>query len=261
MSPSKYVSKRFPNLYKFPDSKNWVFRKYSASKGREFRFSTGESKSEAKANAIGLQAYHEWLGLKESEKETVYFSEYASETRDRKLALPDSDFAKASKRSFKHTTNQLIEVFGHLRLEQVDENVWEAYYSTELAKKKQKFYHRRKTLIEITRRAFREGLLPRIPEFKNPDPKPSAGQYLPDETVREIMEHCQPTGRMLVEILWRQGARPGEVLQYRWDMIRWDEGPHGAIHIPAEITKTRRARTIPLQSQVSSALKAWMLHQ
>jgi integrase len=261
MSPSKYASKRFPNLYKFPDSKNWVFRKYSASKGKEFRFSTGESKSEAKANAIGLQAYHEWLGLLESGKETIYFEEYAREQLDKKLALPDTEFSKSSKRSYKNSITHLIKAFGHLRLDQLDENQWEAYYSLELTKKKQKFFNRRKILIEITRRALREGIIQRLPEFKNPDPKASAGQYLSDETVLAILEKAQPTTRMLIEILWRQGARPGEVIQYRWDMIRWDEATYGAIHIPAEITKTRRARTIPLQSVVSERLKQWMLHQ
>jgi hypothetical protein len=41
-------------------------------------------------------------------------------------------------------------------------------------------------------------------------------------------------------------------------MIHWDEGKFGYIHIPAEITKTRRARAIPLNSRVSRLLR-WMI--
>jgi integrase len=257
MTPSRFASKKYPNLYRLPSSKNWVFRKYSKTKGKEFYHSTGESKSEANAYAIGLAAYHEWLGLKDSGKENPRFDAYVDEMLARKLALPDADFSPNSKRSFRNSIMHLRGAFGHLRLDQVDEDRWEEFYSESLQLKPgQKFFNRRKTLIEVMRKAQRDGFIKRLPEFKNPDPETNAGQYLSDETVEKILAAAAPQTRLLIEIMWRQGARPGEVLQYRWDMIRWNEGKHGAIHIPPQITKTRRDRTIPLNPRVAQLLRA-----
>jgi integrase len=256
MTPSRYASKKYPNLYKLPSSKNWVFRKYSHVKGKEFKFSTGESKSEAKAHEIGHREYLKWLGLKEAGVEQPLFGQYLDEVETRKLALPESDFSTNSKRSFSNSANHLRRAFGHLRIDQVAEDEWEQYYSSELATNPdQKLFNRRKILIEIMRKAQRDGFIKRLPEFKNPDPETDAGQYLKDELVERILVRASDSTELLGYIMWKQGARPGEVLQYRWDMIRWDEGNHGSIHIPAVITKTRRSRTIPLQSEVAEMLR------
>jgi integrase len=256
MTPSQYVSKKYPNLYKLPSSKNWVFRKYSKLKGREFKFSTGESRSEAKAHEIGQREYQKWLGLKESGVGQPLFEQYLDEVEARKLALPETDFSKNSKRSFQNSAHHLRVAFGHLFIDQVAEDVWESYYSSELSKNPdQKFFNRRKTLNEVMRKAQRDGFIKRLPEFKNPDPETNAGQYLKDELVQRILDRASPDIEVLGYIMWKQGTRPGEALQYRWDMIRWDEASHGSIHIPAIITKTRRSRTIPLHSEVSAMLK------
>lgn len=256
MTPSRYGSKKYPNLYRLPGSKNWVFRKYSNKKGKEFKFSTGESKSEAKAHEIGHREYLKWLGLKDSGIDRPLFDPFADEMLARKLALPDADYSKNSKRSFQNSITHLKQVFGHLHLDQITEDEWEAYYSAELAKNpNQKFFNRRKILIEVMRKAQRDGFLKRLPVFRNPDPETDAGQHLKDELVERILDQASPTTELLIYILWKQGARPGEVLQYRWDMIDWSEGAHGSIRIPASITKTRRSRTIPLQSEVAALLK------
>jgi integrase len=256
MTPSEFGSKKFRNLYKYPGSRFWVYRRYSQEKGKEFFYSTKEETSEKNAHAIGEAAYHKWLGLKQSDGENLCFDEYIEEILARKLALPDADFSPGSKRSFKNSATHLKRAFGHLYIDQVVERAWEDYYSLDLARKPdQKFFNRRKTLIEIMRKAQRDGLIKRLPVFNNPDPKTDAGQYLKDDYVERVMDQASPDTALLILILWKQGARPSEALQYRWEMIRFEEGKHGAIHIPAEITKTRRARTIPLQADVSDALK------
>jgi integrase len=267
MTPSRYGSKKYPNLYRLPSSKNWVFRKYSKKKGKEFKFSTGESKSEALAHEIGQREYLKWLGLKDSEINRPLFEAFVEEMVARKLALPDADYSKNSKRSFQNSIAHLKQAFGHLHLDQVAEDEWESYYSAGLATDpSQKFFNRRKILIEVMRKAQRDGFIKRLPDYRNPDPETDTGQYLKDEIVERILDQASPTTELLIYILWKQGARPGEVLQYRWDMIRFDEGEHGSIHIPGmlsvpgeketrRITKTKRSRTIPLNSEVAYLLR------
>jgi integrase len=54
--------------------------------------------------------------------------------------------------------------------------------------------------------------------------------------------------------MWKQGARPNEILQYRYSML---DLVSGTIAIPGEITKTGRARTIPMNPRVLRILK-WL---
>jgi integrase len=264
MSPkvSKSRSVRFPNLYKYPKrSRFWVYRRFSPERDQDFSFSTGEEQNEKVAHQIGETEYHKWLLLEADEKamegQEAYFGDYAQAHLDRKLARPDSDFSKNSKRTSKNATRHLIEAFGHLKLEKVTEERWEDYCNQcSQDGVPPKFFNRLKELKEVLRRAHRNGLIKRLPEFRNPDPETDAGRYLEDWEVKALIKAASPDTALLVEVMWRQGPRPDEALQYEWSMINWRAAKHGAISIPARITKTRRARTIPLNSKIAAKLKA-----
>lgn len=233
-----------------------MFRKFSSEKGKDFTKSTYESKNEAKAYAIGLAAFNEWLGLSSFHSKTPLFKDLARMILNQKLKLPDEQLAENTKRSSERDYEYLIKYFGHLKIDQITPTRWENHYIEQLGIKPQKFFNRRKALIEIMLRAQREGIIAVMPRFSNPDPAPSEGLYLEDDLVRRLLDGCYSDDqRMLIEIVWRQGARPGEVLQYEWSMINWAEGEHGFIHIPAAITKTRRARSIPLNPRISQLLR------
>ncbi len=293
---SKYGSKQYPNLYRYPDSQNWVFKKYSSEKvwakivngkpvemrGREFRCSTGESRNAALAYKIGLEKYNAWLGRSIVEEvaesgQILTFGAFAGEILDKKLARPDVVFSKNSKRRTSADYGYLIKHFGHLRVDQMTPDRWQEHVDSELKLKPQKFYNRRKALMEIMLKADAQGILPRegmtaheLEErlaFHNPDAAEDHGDYLEPADVRAALREAsrektkEPEKRAVLTIklltfwMWRMGARPSEILQYRWDMIRFKEGPHGKIYIPAAITKTRRARVINLNSRVSRYLK------
>ena len=49
-------------------------------------------------------------------------------------------------------------------------------------------------------------------------------------------------------------------LQWRWDMIKWNEPGHTWLEVPARITKTDRTRSIPLDETVSKLLHKRFLH-
>jgi integrase len=298
LSPSKYRHKTYPNLYRFPDSKNWVFKKYSSEKkrikwvdgkpvetyGAEFRFSTGESSNAALAYKLGIDEFNKWLAkpvieIAAEENAEVFFGPYATEIRDKKLAQPDAVFRKNSKRATKRDYTYLIGKLGHYPIARVTPDVWRKLYSDELQKKPQKFYNRRKALVEIMLQAKGDGLLDpnsdwvaalgvaRKNPFINPDQEEDHGEYLERDAIRKLLraatwEHAKSRQRyrsrlikLLIFWMWKMGARPGEILQYRWDMIKWKEGPHGRIHIPGTITKTKRSRVINLNSMLARYLR------
>jgi len=255
---SSTKSKTYQNLYWYPGRyTSWVFRKYSAERKDQFFYVTGESKSEAKAYKIGVDKFDEWVGQEADPVGDITFGQYARILLNRKLARSDEEFAKNSKRTSANAINKLIKAFGYLRLDQINEDRWEMYCSAELKAKKQKMFNRLKELKEILRRANRNGLIKRLPDLKNPDTASAPPKRLSRESIRALLRCAHPRTKLLIYIMWKQGARPGEIIQYQWDMVHWDEGDHGYIHIPGAITKTRRPRNIPLNSRVARVLK-WM---
>ncbi|OFZ55003.1 MAG: hypothetical protein A2428_03260 [Bdellovibrionales bacterium RIFOXYC1_FULL_54_43] len=277
---SKYASKNYPNLYRYPDSPFWVFRKFSHEKKDEFKQSTGEAKNEAKAYRIGLDAYNEWLGHSGAGSKTITI-------RDLGLQILESKESKKAntKRTVRNQIkNHVIPAFGYLQPNQMNSLRWDRYDAQERVRKRiskkgkelpprTKLFNTRKALMEILNRAEELGYIRRVPELKNHDPAPEPPRYLERKQIRMILKNMVPgnvkkvegrelelfervaSTKLLAFIMWKQGARPNEVLQYRFSMINWNEGPHGSIHIPAIITKTGRPRTIPLNSRVSRVLK------
>lgn len=261
---SKFASKNYPNLYRLPESTYWQFRKWSSQKGAGFRFSTKESKNEAKAYKIGLAAYDAWLGrlapsgrpvlIRDLAKAILFEKEDRADQYESKTGRTDETY-----RSFKtQVVKHLVPAIGHLRPEQVTPARWESVITERRRRHPDcKLFNLRKCLIMIQNRAKEEGLITEIPKYRNPDPKPEGAKYLKDEAVRLMIRCASRATKLLMLIMWKQGARPGEVLQYEWDMLHWDEGKTGTLHIPARITKTRRHRVIPLNSSVSRVLR-WL---
>jgi integrase len=269
MSPkkeSKYRSKKYEHLFKYPKrSRFWVYRRYCEELDKDFSYSTGEETNEKVADDIGEKAYHQWVAEKseavaaaipDDSGDSPYFGDFAKRHLARKLARSDADFSKNSKRTSRNAINQLVKAFGHLPMDRVTEDRWDDYINECLAEKPQKFFNRRKELKEIMLRAHRLGRIKRLPEYRNPDPKTDAGRYLEDAEVEALIRAASPDTALLIEFLWRMGGRPSEVLAYEWTMFNWRQGKHGTLSIPAEITKTRRARTIPVQSDIAKLLKA-----
>jgi integrase len=261
---SKYASRNYPNLYRYPNSAFWVFRKFSAQKHREFRCSTKESKNEARAYKFGLDAYNKWLGFLATPGRPVTISDIGNLILEEKrntaeLYEKESGRRDQTYRSAKNQIkNHIVQNYGHLRPEQFTLSKWEERILDQRKRNpKHKMFNERKHLIMIQQRAVRDGYLANVPKYRNPDPKPEAGTYLKDDTIHILLRCASRMTKLLLFIMWKQGARPGEILQYEWEMIHFDEGEHGSIHIPGRITKTRRSREIPLNSSVSRILR-WL---
>jgi hypothetical protein len=61
-----------PELQRHPASGVWYYRKYVTGKGEFFR-STRERKNKARAKAIGLRMFAEWMGTPEAHKKSGVF--------------------------------------------------------------------------------------------------------------------------------------------------------------------------------------------
>lgn len=272
---SDFASKTYDNLYRYPDRPGWYYRKYSKTKRRTFVYSTGFD-DEAEAYKAGVKAFDDWLGAAlESGRKKI---------RDLgRVVLTSKELTKGGKDgpTYQSADNQImnhiIPHFGYLDPNQMTAARWQLYNVEERKRvyyregkkdrktgkrekvpyKRSALANTRKYLIEILRLAFDEGLIEKVPKLKNYDPKPKGPRAIPKDEILRIIRRASRNVKLLAFIMWKQGARPGEVLQYRWDMIDWKDGPTGTIRIPGVITKTGRDRAIPLNSSVSRALR-WL---
>jgi len=246
-----HTSKKYSNLYKDPKSPYWSFRKYSSEKRQEFKRSTG-LEDEAKAYKKGLEMFNEWLGSEIDHSRVVLIKDIARAILSSKEVVKrDRTYTTSKNQIEKH----ILPYFGHLKPCQITSLRWDEYDAHERKKgKRTKLFNTRKALIEILNRAKDENLIKKVPELKLHDQKSRQGKYIEEITVKTLICAASPDTSLLIEILYLMGARPGEVIQYEYSMIHWDEGVHGTISIPGRITKTGRSRKIPLNSRVSALL-------
>jgi integrase len=80
-------------------------------------------------------------------------------------------------------------------------------------------------------------------------------EAMEDETASDPL----PARRFLkgvVTLTLDTGLRRGSILNLRFGMVRWDEGKHGVLDVPAEILKQRRPQQIALTTRVRAVLEA-----
>lgn len=68
-----------------------------------------------------------------------------------------------------------------------------------------------------------------------------------------LLNACGPHLRALVEAALETGCRKGELLSLQWRQVRW--APRAELFLPAQKTKTRTARTIPMSARLRAILE------
>jgi len=267
--------KKHPNLHRVNWTRNWVFRRFSSEKGKEFVKSTGVLGIDANAALAyrkGVEMYDEWLGSHLPSGRTVLIRDIA-----RALKASKKQRRLNTQRTFNNQIDKhILPHWGHLRPDQVTSLRWEKYDAEErervyrrrfrrkirgrviervLEYKRTRIGNTRRVLEEILNKALEEGLIKRVPTLKNFDPPPAPPRHIAAPTLRKIRRQLQGEIKFLTFLMTHQGPRPGEALRYRYDMIRPGQDGQEWISIPGEITKTGRSRDIPLNSRVARALR------
>lgn len=277
------------SLHQHAGSPNWFFRRYSAVKKREFRVSTGilaTDKNRAKAYEKGLKLYDEWLGTHLPTGRQILIKDIAMTVlRSKESKKHGKDGAQYRSAQYQIET-KIIPRFGHYKPSQVTSLLWDEYDAEERMPRlgddgetvpgRKALRNTRAFMIEILRKAKNSGLIKEIPALTNNDPPPEPPKYLDRNTVRAILKACSAPivkkrkqeyvsdrpfsqTKYLFFLMWKQGPRPEEALQYEWSMFHWKEGPNGTLYIPGAITKTNRPRVIPINSRVSRVF--WQLYR
>lgn len=239
-------SAKYPNLYLKAGRKGWVFRKYSAAKRKEFVFYTKEDR-EADAYQKGRREFDRWMAsVMPTGRETTI--------RDIAKAIVaegagrDSTVRLKARRLMKY----VVPVFGRMKPSEVNQGAWLRYDQAERRKGRTSLFNDRKHLIECLHRAKDAKLIDSVPRLQRLDPEAEPPREISPAEYRRIRRAISKRTKLMIFVMYWQGARPGEILKYRWDMV---DLARGIINIPGAITKTKRGRSIPLHRNVWRALR------
>jgi integrase len=150
---------------------------------------------------------------------------------------------------------RLVRNFGTRQLDKLTEDHWLDYIARESARRPRKFYDDRKYMRMILRFAVRRGLVRRLIDLPIPDrPCSSAGREILPHELALIERHANPTLRFQIRIAWKMGLRLGEMLRLRWEQIDLADG---VIRLTEADTKMRRARAVPIPSDLIREFRRW----
>lgn len=195
--------------------------------------------------------------------EEIRFGEFAQKYLESKKLNPT--LRDSTKRSFEHqVANHLIPAFGSTPVDKITGDQWLSWVNETKEFAKQlpagpgrvtRFFNARKYLNEILIAAKDAGHVERLPKLENPDQKRDVGRVLETHEILGIIWHAHPHFRFIFYTFWKTGCRPREILRWKWDMVRFKENGTAWVDLPAEITKTDAARSLPLNKALTKHLK------
>lgn len=196
-------------------------------------------------------------------KDAITYGEFARRYTATKMK---TSLRHNTKDSFqRQQTKHLIPAFGHLPIDQITNEAWLDWVeATRKIGRVNRFFNPRKDLIETLLAAKEQGLLQKVPKFENPDEPKDVGRVLEDKEVIAFLWHSRRPFRLMFYALWKTGVRPREVFKWEWEMVNFVFGlPDNSgkrtmlpawVDIPARITKVDKARSIPINTDLSKML-------
>lgn len=238
----------FPELQRDPKSGIWYIRKYVTGKG-ELCKSTKERRSKNKAKTVGLRILSSFLE-RPVQGHVWQFKDIAADVI--KLKANKSRATQESARI--HITKHLMPYFGHMRLDHINETIWEAYVvDCHLKSPARKLFNDFKHMTMVMLHAYRKGLIQRPLQFKNPDPKTEVGKVYSQEEISRLLFEANPELKLQILMAITMGMRRSEILLLSWDRV---DLPNRVIHLRNQDTKIRSGRSIGISPQVLQSLMA-----
>lgn len=236
------------NLYRDPRTEIIYYRQYKKGKGRIDR-STGTTKlAEAKRKADEFRL--EFLGMTLVNRGSKLAGELWDEWVSRKRATTAKNTVASIEQSGKH----LHPYIDSLLPDEITESWWEGTYIPQKRAETtagRKFFNDRKWLSMFLHTLHREGVIAKVPRLIDPDPARAKGRAYTDDEIAKLLKHAGPDLRLQILMAVTMGMRLGEIMDLTWDRIDLERN---TIHLRAEDTKIRKARTFGISDPVRALL-------
>jgi integrase len=166
--------------------------------------------------------------------------------------LGSSEHRESTKRAKEYQIRRnIIPAWGPLPMDKFGNVDWNAWIRETKENPKQwritRYFNVRKTLTEMFHKAKERGIIANVPRLDNPDKKRNVGRVVaPLETWWILRNTTYRIFRVFFYVLYSHGFRPREVLKWERSMIKFDSAGKMWVDVPCEITKTARARLVPV---------------
>jgi len=151
-------------------------------------------------------------------------------------------------------SKHLLPFFGDLFVHEINEVIWEKYLERQRAiNPARKIFNDWKYFTMFLWFLQRQGKVPRVPKFRNPDGKTKKGRVYSDEELKALLANAGEELDLQILMAMTQGMRIGEILSLEWWQVNFKTGE---IYLPAEKTKIRKERTFKISVDVLPKLRA-----
>lgn len=148
----------------------------------------------------------------------------------------------------------LKEYFGGMILDEATNTEWLKYVAWKRNQTPdRKFFNDRKYLSMFLHWCHRDGLIEKLHKLEDVDPEIEAGKIFTDEECALLLEYSFGDLNLQIRMALTMGMRHGEIWTLEWGQIDWQKN---TIHLPAEKTKIRKARTFAISKHCSDILTA-----
>lgn len=115
-----------------------------------------------------------------------------------------------------------------------------------------KFFNDRKYLSMFTHWLYRNGLIPKLPNFEDVDPEIAEGLVYSEDQIKALLRHAEPEIGLKILCGLTMGMRIGEINSLEWSQVDFKKK---TIYLPAEKTKVRKERTFGISEACYDLLK------
>lgn len=150
--------------------------------------------------------------------------------------------------------NHLKEHFGGMLLEDVTETEWVKWVMKVRKDWPDRVFNNpRATLRGFLHWCVRNDFLTKAPRLENVDKARNAGKVYTDDEIKRLLKAADPRTRLQILMGCEMFMRRGEVTNLQWFQVNFEKN---TIHLPAEKTKIRKARTFAISKNVRKGLLA-----
>lgn len=159
-----------------------------------------------------------------------------------------------TRESIKYSGKHLLPLIQNMYPEEITTSWWENTYiplKKEMTHENRKFFNDWKWLTSFLVSLHREGFIDTLPKLENPDPPTEEGLNLDDSEIEALYEEGSEDLGLQIDLGFKHFMRRSEVLLLPYKEINFRLG---FIDLPAERTKIRKARKIPLNPETLEKL-------
>lgn len=233
MTPKTWEKDEKSYLWRHVPTGTYYVRRKRKGKKPLFK-STGE-KVKTRAKTKADEMISAWLGGRPvTHRDEELFGPFAQKYLE--FVLRSSKLKPRTKEQAKIYISELIERLRYVALSELNEGFVEEWIE-ELKREKDRktFQDYVKYLSKVLRHAHIKGLIQRLPQFQNPDPKKKTGRVYTHEEVSALIAECSPKLELQFRLCLQSIMRLREMLALEWNRVNLETG---LITLRAEDVKT-----------------------